>query len=325
MAKYDLGSFKIGTGIWEGELMYYTPGHGWELANDSQSRWYNKNAKVQKPKSVPKTSTEPKVMSRRMQNIKYTTGRYKKFFSAGTKFTSTQGHLDSWAKPMSLRGGKDPNGNFQRVHYNNSRGNLSRTRPNDKWGARVGGGSKSSATVLKGIQGWIRQIEISIYALQTQAENFRIMAGRRALKVFQNSFKYQKFYSNQSQGWPSLAPFTLKKRASRGTGSRILKEYGDLYDSIKFDQSVSAGRSRIYTDIVPANAAHHKKHSICYAGYHNEGKGTYGKGWNGRAPKHYIQRQFMGHSTYLDPLFDPFMRKMMKLYLFDSVFLAKQT
>lgn len=115
-----------------------------------------------------------------------------------------------------------------------------------------------------------------------------------------------------------------KKRARRGTGNRILKEYGDLYNSIRIKEHAGLYRTRVYTDVVHANASHHKKHSICYAGYHNEGEGTYGSGWNGHKPKPYIRRQFMGHSSYLDPLTDSFMRKMVKLYLFDSVFLIKK-
>ena len=186
-------------------------------------------------------------------------------------------------------------------------------------------GAGSSATILNGTKQWIRQIQISQYALRVQAENFRVVVGRRAMKVFQNSFKYQQFYSNRSRRWTPLSSYTLKKRARRGTGSRILKEYGDLYNSIKLDESAGVGRTRVYTDIVPANAGHHKKHSICYAGYHNEGKGTYGSAWNGHKPKPYVKRQFMGHSSYLNPFTDSFMRKMMKLYLFDSVFLMKKT
>ena len=37
--------------------------------------------------------------------------QYGKYFSAGTKFTTRQGHLASWAKPMALRGGANSNEN----------------------------------------------------------------------------------------------------------------------------------------------------------------------------------------------------------------------
>lgn len=254
--------------------------------------------------------------------------QYSKYFSSGTRFTIRQGHIAPWAKPMTLKGGSNPNYNWGRVSYINSKGSVSKSSSSDRWGADTNQGKRgagSSATILNGTKQWIRQIQISQYALRMQAENFRVVVGRRAMKVFQNSFKYQQFYSNRSRRWTPLSSYTLKKRARRGTGSRILKEYGDLYNSIKLDESAGVGRTRVYTDIVPANAGHHKKHSICYAGYHNEGKGTYGSAWNGHKPKPYVKRQFMGHSSYLNPFTDSFMRKMMKLYLFDSVFLMKKT
>lgn len=254
--------------------------------------------------------------------------QYSKYFSSGTRFTIRQGHIAPWAKPMTLKGDSNPNYNWGRVSYINSKGSVSKSSSSDRWGADTNQGKRgagSSATILNGTKQWIRQIQISQYALRVQAENFRVVVGRRAMKVFQNSFKYQQFYSNRSRRWTPLSSYTLKKRARRGTGSRILKEYGDLYNSIKLDESAGVGRTRVYTDIVPANAGHHKKHSICYAGYHNEGKGTYGSAWNGHKPKPYVKRQFMGHSSYLNPFTDSFMRKMMKLYLFDSVFLIKKT
>lgn len=254
--------------------------------------------------------------------------QYSKYFSSGTRFTARQGHIAPWAKPMTLKGGSNPNYNWGRVSYINSKGSVSKSSSSDRWGANTNQGKRgagSSATILNGTKQWIRQIQFSQYALRVQAENFRVVVGRRAMKVFQNSFKYQQFYSNRSRRWTPLSSYTLKKRARRGTGSRILKEYGDLYNSIKLDESAGVGRARVYTDIVPANAGHHKKHSICYAGYHNEGKGTYGSAWNGHKPKPYVKRQFMGHSSYLNPFTDSFMRKMMKLYLFDSVFLIKKT
>lgn len=254
--------------------------------------------------------------------------QYSKYFSSGTRFTTRQGHIAPWAKPMTLKGGSNPNYNWGRVSYINSKGSVSKSSSSDRWGADTNQGKRgagSSATILNGTKQWISQIQISQYVLRVQAENFRVVVGRRAMKVFQNSFKYQQFYSNRSRRWTPLSSYTLKKRARRGTGSRILKEYGDLYNSIKLDESAGVGRTRVYTDIVPANAGHHKKHSICYAGYHNEGKGTYGSAWNGHKPKPYVKRQFMGHSSYLNPFTDSFMRKMMKLYLFDSVFLMKKT
>lgn len=253
--------------------------------------------------------------------------QYSKYFSSNVRFTTRQGHLSGWARPLSLRGGQNPNYNWSRVEYRDFNGTIRKVSSNERWGTsinKIKSGITGSATVLTGTRQWIRQIQISLHQLYINAENFRVLAGQRAIKVFQNSFKYQQFYSRNSRRWASLSSYTLRKRAFRGTGSRILKEYGDLYNSIKMDIDVSPITTRIYTDVVPANASHHKKHSICYAGYHNEGKGTYGKGWNGKNPKPYIRRQFIGHSSYLDPFSDSFMKKMMKIYLFDSVFLVKR-
>lgn len=253
--------------------------------------------------------------------------QYSKYFSSGTRFTTRQGHLNQWAKPLSLKGGQNPNYNWSRVNYKDFNGAIKRVSSSERWGANISKGQRGlsgSTTVLVGTRQWIRQIQISLHQLYVNAENFRIVVGQRALKVFQNSFKYQQFYSNRGRRWAPLSAYTLKKRASRGTGNKILREYGDLYNSIKMDDSINSITTRIYTDVVSANASHHKKHSICYAGYHNEGKGTYGSGWNGHNPKPYIRRQFMGHSSYLNPFSDSFMKKMMKLYLFDSVFLVKK-
>lgn len=251
---------------------------------------------------------------------------YSKYFSAGTNYMSRQGHLESWAKPLTLSGGKNPNYNWSRVSYMDFDGTIKKVSSKSRWGADINRskGMSSSTTVLFGTRQWIRQIQISLHQLYVNAENFRIVAGRRAKKVFQNSFKYQQFYSNNSRRWVSLAPYTLKKRARRGTGNKILKEYGDLYNSLKICKNTNPYTTEVFTNVVHSNISHHKKYNICYAGYHNEGKGTYGSGWNGHKPKPYIKRQFMGHSSYLDPFTDNFMRKMMKLYLFDSVFLIKK-
>lgn len=251
--------------------------------------------------------------------------QYSKYFSSNTRFTGRNGHVLSWAKNLTLKGGANPNFNYNRVQYRDFDGKLHRVSSKERWGTNINQKSGSNAaTVLIGTKQWLRQIYVSHHALYVNAENFRVVVGRRALKVFQNSFKEQRFYSNNATNWRPLASYTLKKRARRGTGSRILKEYGDLLSSIKIKDNADLMTTRVYTDVVPANESHHKKHSICYAGYHNEGKGTYGKGWKGHKPAHYIRRQFIGHSSHLDPLTDNFMRKIVKMYLFDAVFLAKK-
>lgn len=240
-----------------------------------------------------------------------------KYFSAGTRYTLKSGHTAYWARPMTLRGGSNPNYNFRRIEYTDLQGKHLKTSSKDLWGGKV---NKGGVSILKGPKEWLKQLLLAKTRLPIEVENYRVVIGRRALKIFQNSFKYKQFYSQGSQKWTPLAPYTIRKRAKRGNGSRILKEYGDLLQSLKFDES----RMRVFTDIVPANSGKHKSRSLSYAGWHNEGEGTYGNGWGVRTPKPYIQRQFMGHSTYLDPFIDPFINKLMKLYLFDSVWLVKK-
>lgn len=318
-SNYSLDQFKVDR--YQG-VLYNHPKEGWIGASKAQTDWYNKQ------KGITTTKTKaPTIKSIRGQNVSFAKSQYGKYFSSGTKFTTRQGHAVAWSKPLSLKGGNTPNYNWGRVNFVDSSGKVRLTSSNSQWGANINqrkSGNSDSTVILHGSKQWIRQLQISIHALHLQAENFRVMVGRRAIKVFQNSFKYQQFYSNRSQRWQALAPSTIKKRLKRGTGTRILKEYGDLYDSIKLEENAAPFKTRVYTDIVPANTAHHKRQSICYAGYHNEGKGTYGAPKNGYTPKAYIKRKFMGHSSYLNPFSDNFMRKMMKLYLFDSVFLVKK-
>lgn len=315
---YSLDQFKVDR--YQG-VLYNHPKEEWIGASRAQTDWYNKQ------KGITATKTKaPKSISIRGQRVNIAKSQYGKYFSSGTKFTTRQGHAVGWSKPLSLKGGNTPNYNWGRANFTDSSGKVRLTSSNNQWGANINK-SKSGvggAVILEGSKQWIQQLQISIYALNLQAENFRVMVGRRAIKVFQNSFKYQQFYHNKSQKWPALSEATLKKRAKRGTGSRILKEYGDLYNSIKLEENAGPFKTRVYTDIVPANTGHHKRQSICYAGYHNEGHGTYGAPKNGHTPKAYIKRKFMGHSSYLNPFTDSFIRKMMKLYLFDSVFLVKK-
>lgn len=245
------------------------------------------------------------------------------YFSKGTVFRDQQGHYQSWIKSATLKGGKGVTNSWGRAKYVGPRG-IGRVGSNQKWLIDINRGKRGSGGGELTPMQWVRHLQIALYQVNIQAENFRIMVGKRALKVFQDSFREQKFYSNKGRKWPSLSSYTLQKRAKRGTGSRILREYGDLLNSIKVEDNAGVMTTRVYTDIVPANASHHKKHSICYAGYHNEGKGRYGAARNGHTPKPYVKRKFMGHSSHLNPLTDAWLRKMMKQYLFDSVFQVKK-
>lgn len=224
---------------------------------------------------------------------------------------NVNGRAKGWARSLAA------NGNSMRVQIGKDRA----------WYAKLGYRSKSGG--IKGaltFQSWIKQLEIAAHQVTVQAENFRIAIGYRAQKVFQESWKLNRFNTAQSTKWQALSAYTLRKRAKRKTGSKILREYGDLFNSIKVNENTMVGRggkammgTQVYTDIVPADASKHKKNSICYAGWHNEGEGTYGRGFHGRRPKHYVQRQFMGHSTAIDN----FAAQFADRYLFDMVFLDR--
>lgn len=140
--------------------------------------------------------------------------QYSKYFNSRTSFTTRQGHLQSWAKPLTLSGGENPNYNWSRVSYRDFDGTIKKGSSSGRWGANINKnkkGAPGSTTVLAGTKQWIRQIQISLHQLYINAENFRVVAGQRAIKVFQNSFKYQQFYSNGSRKWASLSSFTIKK------------------------------------------------------------------------------------------------------------------
>lgn len=245
--------------------------------------------------------------------------KYYKYFGSSTRLTGRNGYIANWARPLALEGGNKPEYAWKRVDFLKSDGSIGHDSSKRRWGAKINSGRLGAGGILKGSKDWVRQLQISVHQLMLNAEYFRIAVGHRAMKVFQNSFRYKRFYASQSQKWAALSSYTLRKRAKRGTGELILREYKDLYNSIKIEEN-SNGRTRIFTDIVPADSAHHKKRSVCYAGYHNEGKGTYGNGWGRHKPKPYIRRQFMGHSDEINK----FAFEIMKRYLFDSVFMVKE-
>lgn len=245
--------------------------------------------------------------------------KYKKYFHHSAFNRNRAGRSPEWTKNLTLRGGKNPAYNWSRTQFDyKAKSGLmktGRTGPKDLWGINIQGGG-----TLKDLKALIRQLEIASRAVYVQAEHFRVLTGERAIQVFRNSFKYKKFYTSNSTAWHPLSEFTKKKRMKRGTGTQILVEYRDLMDSFELEKESAPMTTTVQTGIVQADIAKHKKHSLCYAGWHNEGEGTYGNGFGRRAPKQYIKRQFMGHSSFLNPINDHFLRRMMKIYLFDGVF-----
>ena len=315
-AQFDLSKFKIDSN----QRLTYKNDYGVDYATKEQIRWYNQaTGKAASNANAPKyTRTKLTVPE-----------KYSKLFGESTKLKGEGRQLKGWSRTLALRGGSNPEYGFRRLKYNLPDG--SKFQPSGRYGAdlnqlnkkNIGKTNVGKGYVINGSKAWINHLRIVTHQVTIKAEHFRIAVGNRAIKVFQDSFRLQRFNSAGSYKWAPLSTFTKKKRLKRGTGSRILKEYGDLYKSIKIDDNHSSekGRvTRIYTDKVAANADHHKKRTICYAGLHNSPQPgeTYGR-W-GKPPKAYIQRQFIGHSE----LIDTFAASVSKRFLFDEVFLIRQ-
>lgn len=259
-------------------------------------------------------------------------------FPKNTPFYGQNKNLRSWSRNLAVTGGKNPNYMYQRPRYwrtdkdgngivefrKNRNGKVQGLKyqetSGERWGINVN--KKQNVSVLNGLKGQLeRHLKYLVYNVTKEAENFRIAVGYRALKIFDNSFRYSKFYSRNARSWHKLSPATLAKRRSRKTGSRILVEYGDLRNSLKIHEHSPnlPLTTTVYTEEVFPSENNRQVNTFCYAGLHNEGVGTYG-----RTGKRYIKRQFMGHSSHLDPMTDRIMRKMTKLYLFDAVFRVKE-
>jgi len=162
--------------------------------------------------------------------------------------------------------------------------------------------------------------------LSINSQNFAVIVSLRAIKVFQDSFKYKRFYSDGGDKWPDLDEKTVKKRIRKNTwpgAGGMLREYGDMFESIsttaRNNKSGVTKGVRIFTDPSKYNGhiyydkrgGVHKDGSgfFCYAGLHNEGGRIRG---GHKLPK----RQFIGHSTYLLD----FAFKQADKYLFFNVF-----
>ncbi len=228
---------------------------------------------------------------------------------------------------------------FSRVEY----GDGKKTGVKDKWGAvgkRKNG--KPKAFVLNGIKEWLRHLQIARYQLSKQAENFRVVVGQRALRVFQLSFKYHKFY-NENTKWQALSSFTRRKRQISGTwfgkqksklfeSGELSRSLSNLNSSGELISSVTTGKVRtnkmrisVYDVIRGVRTKDLGTYSFegVYAGIHNEGVPK-GRKPGGKIPK----RQFMGWSNFrngrMDKI-DTFAYQIADSYLFDSVFMSKQS
>lgn len=235
-------------------------------------------------------------------------------------------------KPLTI---SDKRTNFSRIKIDSG-------LTHGKWGANLSNGKyKGTVFVFNNIQEWIVHLRIAKHQLPVQAENFRIVVGQRALRVFQLSFKYHKFY-NENTAWKSLAPYTRNKRIVLGTwyGEQKSKLYetGALANSINYQTGGKGSMTRVFTDKarrkrtrisvtdvmrgVPVRNRQTYSTDYIYAGIHNEGVPK-GRKKGDKVP----QRQFMGwsnlHSKQMDKV-DTFAYEIADRYLFDSVFLSKK-
>lgn len=159
--------------------------------------------------------------------------------------------------------------------------------------------------------------------LDTQVLAFITDLSVYARKTFRMSFQGKKFRSANSQKWQEWSEFTRKKRTNKHTlTGGILREYGTLMDSIIINTIQSTiphiHHKRVFTNPKLFNKKSNPHPGFCYAGIHNNpGPGeTYGNNFGRGNAKRVVQRQFMGHSTYIES----YAAKHMNSFLFDGVF-----
>ena len=206
------------------------------------------------------------------------------------------------------------------------------TNPYSALNIKVNGAQKSylknAEQTAKGPKGltfaWLRKHLMGVVErIEVNALNYTVILSLRAQKIFQDSFKYKKFYSADGSSWEQLQDSTIKKRQRKHTwpgAGGILREYGDMFKSIQ----VRRGSGKRFVGGVYTDTDAYKQHKytdkngksrvdrrgvFCYAGLHNEGGRIRG---GHRLPK----RQFIGHSTY----FFEFAYKQADRYLFFNVF-----
>ena len=268
-------------------------------------------------------------------NLKLSEGWKKQLWSksswANSPWNNGGNRLQEHLRPLTISDKRDFYGRVQ----------TEAGRTNSQWGAKLSNGKyKGTVFVLNGFQEWMKHLQIAKYQMTVQAEHFRITVGQRALRVFQLSFKYHKFYNEDSR-WKELASYTRRKRIVAGTwfGSQKSKLYETGAMAGAFDYQQNVGNiTRISTDTpttvrkrmsvrdvikgVPVKGRPTYTTNYIYAGIHNEGVPK-GRKHGSKIP----QRQFMGwsksHSTVMDKI-DTFAYEIADRFLFDSVFLTKK-
>ena len=214
-------------------------------------------------------------------------------------------------------------------------------RTHGQWGAKLSSGRyKGAVFVLNGFPEWMKHLQIAKFRMPVLAEHFRIAVGQRALRVFQLSFKFHKFY-NEDTRWKELASYTRRKRTVAGTwfGSQKSKlfETGAMSNAFEFTTGEGTHVTRVSTNKPNTTRKHMSVKDVMlgtpvknretyttdyiYAGIHNENTPK-GRKKGAKVPR----RQFMGwnnlHVHSMDKI-DMFAYEVADRYLFDSVFLTK--
>ena len=231
-------------------------------------------------------------------------------YESSRKLSTKQGSLKSWQNAYSKTNVSPIKGIPRFDSQGQPLFGTEKIKGRARWGVDINKNvtSKNALTFAT----WADHLFTAAHQLTTQAERFRMAALHKALSTFEESFRYQKFRTAQSPKWRSLAPSTRNKRLKRkrkmGNIMAILNEYGDLAKSLELNSS----EHTITTKEIPADISKYKYRNQTYAGFHNEG-----------IPGRLTKRQFMGHSSYLDPMTNTTMSMMVKQYLFDSVFMVR--
>lgn len=252
--------------------------------------------------------------SKRSRSIPKKFGQYLGLTGKGGKQRFSAISDSKWAQPLMER---ENSNNFYRRNFKVQGKTV---REPTKWGNNYGSraASKIPTVGVMDQQQFVKHLYLAIHQIPINADFLRVAIIHRAMIVFKTSFKMQKFHSAGTPKWHPLSPYTLamrrrrylsatkkaesnkEKKAIPIPGEKILIDTGKLSKGLKMDKK----GYRIYTDP-----------DVWYGFLHNEGRGRYWKG------KKMIQRQFMGHSTYLD-ITHPFIDSIVTRYLFDSVFLS---
>ncbi len=152
---------------------------------------------------------------------------------------------------------------------------------------------------------------IAFRKIKIQKLKFEVDMAKAAVEVFRKSFDQKKFRTWGSTAWKPLAPFTVRQRRKFGTDpSKILVDTGTLKRSIK----AVPNEGKVITDPSAYTGARRHK-GVCYAGIHNDPK--YFGAINVSARNHVVpQRQFMGHSSYMQR----YGSELIELDMFDMLF-----